>query len=63
LASEFYVVSDLHFGGDGALQQCDFADEFIGFLRRLAEKGGDVELIIAGDTFGFWELTTVDGVE
>jgi UDP-2,3-diacylglucosamine pyrophosphatase LpxH len=62
LAKEFYVVSDLHFGGDGALQQCDFADEFIAFLRDLASKGGDIELIIAGDTFGFWELTTVEGV-
>jgi UDP-2,3-diacylglucosamine pyrophosphatase LpxH len=63
LASELYVVSDLHFGGDGALQQCDFAEEFIAFLRGLAEKGGDVELIIAGDTFGFWELTTVEGTK
>lgn len=62
MAKEFYVVSDLHFGGDGALQQCDFAEEFIAFLRDLATKGGDVELIIAGDTFGFWELTTVEGV-
>ena len=62
MAKEFYVVSDLHFGGDGALQQCDFADEFTAFLRDLAAKGGDIELVIAGDTFGFWELTTVEGV-
>ena len=62
MAKEFYVVSDLHFGGDGALQQCDYTDEFVAFLRDLAAKGGDIELVIAGDTFGFWELTTVEGV-
>lgn len=61
MPKEFYFVSDLHLGGDGSLMQCDFADEFVGFLRRLAAKDKQTELIIAGDTFGFWELTTVDG--
>lgn len=61
MGREFYFVSDLHFGGDGQLQVCDFTEEFIQFLRELAEKDGETELIIAGDTFGFWELTTVKG--
>lgn len=58
---EYYFVSDLHFGGDGNLQICDFAEEFIGFLKKLEKKETETELIIAGDTFGFWELTTVQG--
>jgi UDP-2,3-diacylglucosamine pyrophosphatase LpxH len=61
MARALYFVSDLHFGGDGELRHCDFANEFIVFLKELATKGEDAELIIAGDTFGFWELTTVDG--
>jgi UDP-2,3-diacylglucosamine pyrophosphatase LpxH len=60
-ATEYYFVSDLHFGGDGQLQICDYTEEFIAFLRELAAKDADVELIIAGDTFGFWELTTAEG--
>ncbi|MDQ3798544.1 MAG: metallophosphoesterase [Acidobacteriota bacterium] len=63
-AKEYYFVSDLHFGGDGQLQVCDYTEEFIAFLRELAAKGeagAEVELIIAGDTFGFWELTSVQG--
>jgi UDP-2,3-diacylglucosamine pyrophosphatase LpxH len=60
---EYYFVSDLHFGGDGSLQICDYTEEFVGFLRQLAERDGETELIIAGDTFGFWELTTVQGTE
>ncbi|MCC6948767.1 MAG: metallophosphoesterase [Bradyrhizobiaceae bacterium] len=62
MASEYYFVSDLHFGGDGALQHCDFAGEFTAFLRQLESERNDIELIVAGDTFGFWELTTVEGV-
>ena len=61
MASVLYFVSDLHFGGDGDLRHCDFTEEFIAFLRGLRGKGEDAELIIAGDTFGFWELTTVTG--
>lgn len=63
LASEYYFVSDLHLGGDAELQRCDFADEFVAFLRELAGRPGDTELILGGDTFGFWELTTIDGPE
>ncbi len=58
---EYYLVSDLHLGGDGGLQTCDYAAEFIGFLRKLALTTQASELILAGDTFGFWELTDVQG--
>lgn len=61
MAREYYFLSDLHLGGDGELQHCDYADELIAFLASLTEKAGDIELVIAGDTFGLWELTTVDG--
>jgi UDP-2,3-diacylglucosamine pyrophosphatase LpxH len=61
MSKEYYFVSDLHFGGDGQLMVCDYAEEFIRFLRKLEKKGSDCELIIAGDTFGFWELTAVEG--
>lgn len=61
MPKEFYFVSDLHFGGDARLQICDFAAEFIGFLKKLEKKDDETELIIAGDTFGFWELTSVQG--
>ena len=60
MAKDFYFVSDLHFGGDGQLQICDFTDEFVAFLRELEKKDQNSELIVAGDTFGFWELTTVE---
>ena len=43
------------------MQVCDFTEEFIRFLQELSQKDGETELIIAGDTFGFWELTTVKG--
>ena len=60
---EYYFISDLHFGGDGSLQICDYTEEFVNFLKKLAKKDNETELIIAGDTFGFWELTTVQGIE
>ena len=63
MPKEFYFVSDLHFGGDGSLMECDFEEEFIAFLRELAGKDKETELIIAGDTFGFWELTSVQGTQ
>ncbi len=62
MARDYYFLSDLHLGGDGELQQCDFTAEFVAFLKEVAAKGTDSELIIGGDTFGFWELTTVTGV-
>jgi UDP-2,3-diacylglucosamine pyrophosphatase LpxH len=61
MKKEFYLISDLHFGGDGQLQICDFTEELVAFLRELEVKNNETELIIVGDTFGFWELTTVEG--
>jgi UDP-2,3-diacylglucosamine pyrophosphatase LpxH len=59
----YYFVSDLHMGGDGQLQHCDFAAEFIAFLKQLAKESPDTELLIVGDTFGLWELTLVHGAK
>jgi UDP-2,3-diacylglucosamine pyrophosphatase LpxH len=63
LAHKYYLVSDLHMGGDGRLQHCDYAAEFIDFLKGLEDEELDTELLIVGDTFGFWELTLVHGTE
>jgi len=52
---KYYFVSDLHMGGDGQLQHCDYTAEFIAFLKQLEKEGPDIELLIVGDTFGFWE--------
>lgn len=62
MPKEFYFISDLHLGGDGSLMHCDFTKEFVGFLQKFEQKDKETELIIAGDTFGFWELTTIEGV-
>lgn len=62
MARDYYFLSDLHLGGDGELQNCDFSAEFIAFLKDLSLKGGNTELIIGGDLFGFWETTQVEGV-
>ena len=60
----YYFISDLHIGGDEALGVCDFEDELIDFLEKLAAKRDeDVELIIVGDAFGLWEFTKVDGAD
>lgn len=61
MAKNYYFLSDLHLGGDGELQHCDYAEEFIAFLKQLASAGDDSELIIGGDLLGFWETTNVDG--
>ena len=63
MAKKYYFVSDLHMGGDGRLQHCDYTAEFIAFLKGLENEGSDTELLIVGDTFGFWETTLVHGVE
>src|SRR5215467_13030921 len=60
---KYYFVSDLHMGGDGQLQHCDYTAEFIAFLKQLENENPDTELLIVGDTFGFWELTLVRGAE
>jgi UDP-2,3-diacylglucosamine pyrophosphatase LpxH len=58
----YYVISDLHIGGDEQLEQVDFLDELLTFLDRLAETDEDAELIINGDAFGLWEFTKLDGL-
>jgi UDP-2,3-diacylglucosamine pyrophosphatase LpxH len=63
LTQQYYFVSDLHMGGDSQLQHCDYTNEFIDFLKKLEREGPDTELIIVGDTFGFWELTVVRGLD
>lgn len=62
-ATTFYFISDLHFGGDGQLQMCDYTSEIIGFLQMLEGRDERTELIVNGDTFSFWELTTVEGTQ
>jgi UDP-2,3-diacylglucosamine pyrophosphatase LpxH len=59
---EYYFISDMHIGGDGALHNIDFEAELIDFLRSL-ERERDAELIINGDAFGLWEFTTLEGAE
>lgn len=62
MATDYYFISDLHIGGDGALRNCDFTDELLTFLQELEEHDGDAELIINGDAFGLWEFTSVEGM-
>ncbi|MES3516248.1 MAG: metallophosphoesterase [Natronomonas sp.] len=58
----YYVISDLHIGGDEQLEQVEFLEELLRFLRRLETTDENAELIINGDAFGLWEITTVDGM-
>ncbi len=57
----YYFISDLHIGGDGALDHCAFEEELVAFLRDLEQQPADTELIILGDAFGLWELTEPTG--
>ncbi|AFO58637.1 metallophosphoesterase [Natrinema sp. J7-2] len=59
----YYVISDLHIGGDEQLGHVDFLDELLAFLERLETTDEAVELIINGDAFGLWEFTELEGVE
>ena len=61
MSKEYFLISDLHIGGDGALDACEFETELMDFLRMLEEQAGDRELIIAGDFLGLWEMTTLSG--
>ncbi|WP_129113688.1 metallophosphoesterase [Halegenticoccus tardaugens] len=63
MTMEYVFISDLHIGGDEQLTTLDFGDELLVFLERLEERGGPVELIIVGDTFGLWEYTEVSGLD
>jgi UDP-2,3-diacylglucosamine pyrophosphatase LpxH len=59
----YYVISDLHIGGDEQLEEVEFLNELLEFLRRLETTEENAELIINGDAFGLWEFTTVEGME
>jgi len=59
----YYVISDLHIGGDEQLEEVEFLDELLAFLEQLATTDENAELIINGDAFGLWEFTTVDGID
>ncbi len=59
----YYVISDLHIGGDEQLEEVEFLDELLEFLERLEKTDENAELIINGDAFGLWEFTTVEGLE
>ncbi len=63
MSKEYYFISDLHIGGDGELQKCNFEDEIIEFLAELENKEKDTELIIVGDSFGLWEFTELEGLD
>ncbi|WP_135305906.1 metallophosphoesterase [Haloarcula amylovorans] len=58
----YYVISDLHIGGDEQLEEVEFLDELLEFLGRLAETDENAELVINGDAFGLWEFTRVEGM-
>ncbi|WP_227380477.1 metallophosphoesterase [Haladaptatus halobius] len=58
----YYVISDLHIGGDEQLEELPFLDELLHFLERLEKTDESVELVINGDAFGLWEFTTVEGM-
>ena len=60
---EYFFVSDLHIGGDEQLKILDFEGDFIAFLKMLEQRERDTELVIIGDAFGLWELTTAEGTE
>ena len=59
----YYVISDLHIGGDEQLEEVEFLPELLEFLDRLATTDEDAELVINGDAFGLWEFTTAEGIE
>ncbi|AGN00064.1 metallophosphoesterase [Salinarchaeum sp. Harcht-Bsk1] len=61
MADVYYLVSDLHIGGDEQLRTVDFLEEFLAFLRDLETTDEDAELLINGDAFGLWEFTGVEG--
>lgn len=59
----YYVISDLHIGGDEQLENVEFLDELLAFLERLEQTDEPAELVINGDAFGLWEFTTISGIE
>ena len=63
MARQYFFLSDLHIGGDGPLNVCDFEEELINFLRMLENEPPDTELMLVGDIFGLWEFTSATGRE
>ena len=63
MAKSYYLISDLHIGGDEALGVCDYEAELVAFLQKLAGREEEAELIIVGDIFGMWEFTNIKGPE
>ncbi len=61
MATTYYLISDLHIGGDEQLGQVDCLDELLALLGDLEASDEDAELIINGDAFGLWEFTEVEG--
>jgi len=59
----YYVISDLHIGGDEQLEEVEFLDELLDFLGRLERTDEDAELVVNGDAFGLWEFTRIDDVQ
>ncbi|WP_231727952.1 metallophosphoesterase [Haloferax profundi] len=59
----YYFISDLHIGGDEQLQNVEFKDELLAFLRELEATDENAELIVNGDAFGLWEFTELEGLE
>jgi UDP-2,3-diacylglucosamine pyrophosphatase LpxH len=59
----YYVISDLHIGGDEQLEEVDFLAELLDFLERLEHTAEEAELVINGDAFGLWEFTDVEGIK
>jgi UDP-2,3-diacylglucosamine pyrophosphatase LpxH len=59
----YYVISDLHIGGDEQLEEVEFLDELLDFLGRLETTDEHAELVINGDAFGLWEFTDAEGIE
>jgi UDP-2,3-diacylglucosamine pyrophosphatase LpxH len=62
MPTTYYLISDLHIGGDGGLAQCEFESELVAFVAEIAAGPQPAELVIVGDAFGFWELTDREGV-
>ncbi len=58
----YYVISDLHIGGDEQLEHVEFLAELLAFLERLEDTEENAELVINGDAFGLWEFTTIEGL-
>jgi len=61
MTDAYYLISDLHIGGDEQLERVEFMDELLEFLRELETIDEDAELIINGDAFGLWEFTAIEG--